>query len=161
MRLETPHSQIFNRTETHLRLDRSCSVLPRVLRLFPAPSSKHAAPADDDEKRSLPTTSSRTLSSPPTKSADSSAHRPARSSDHRHRGQFPHRRRQQSYPTGTLPPRDQRWRRGKAQRQFAFESALVGKNCVALTDIPLDNHDYGSIGTQTWGGACVLAEMIA
>lgn len=32
---------------------------------------------------------------------------------------------------------------------------------VDLTDIPLDNHDYASVGAQTWGGACVLAEMIA
>jgi predicted nicotinamide N-methyase len=49
---------------------------------------------------------------------------------------------------------------GKIQRQFAFESTLAGNICVALTDIPLDNHDYGSVGAQTWGGACVLAEMI-
>ena len=50
---------------------------------------------------------------------------------------------------------------GKVQRQFAFDSALAGTISVALTDIPLDNHDYGSVGAQTWGGACVLAEMIA
>ncbi|KAF8880896.1 hypothetical protein CPB84DRAFT_1828157 [Gymnopilus junonius] len=31
---------------------------------------------------------------------------------------------------------------------------------VELTDIPLDNRDYGSVGAQTWGGACVMAEMI-
>jgi predicted nicotinamide N-methyase len=31
---------------------------------------------------------------------------------------------------------------------------------VHLTDVPLDNRDYGSVGAQTWGGACVLAEMI-
>ncbi|TFK62112.1 hypothetical protein BDN72DRAFT_849045 [Pluteus cervinus] len=32
---------------------------------------------------------------------------------------------------------------------------------VHLRDIPLDNADYGSLGAQTWGGACVLAELIA
>ncbi|KAJ3496918.1 hypothetical protein NMY22_g19752 [Coprinellus aureogranulatus] len=31
---------------------------------------------------------------------------------------------------------------------------------VVLRDVPLDNHDYGSVGAQTWGGACVLSEMI-
>lgn len=31
---------------------------------------------------------------------------------------------------------------------------------VKLTDISLDNEDYGSVGAQTWGGACVLSEMI-
>ena len=50
---------------------------------------------------------------------------------------------------------------GKVQRRFTFESALAGPIHVDLTDIPLDNHDYGSVGAQTWGGACVLAEMIA
>ena len=50
---------------------------------------------------------------------------------------------------------------GKVQREFTFQSTLLGKICVALTDIPLDNHDYGSVGAQTWGGACVLAEMTA
>lgn len=49
---------------------------------------------------------------------------------------------------------------GKVQRRFTFESTLAGKICIDLTDIPLDNHDYGSVGAQTWGGACVLAEMI-
>lgn len=31
---------------------------------------------------------------------------------------------------------------------------------VHIRDVPLDNRDYGSVGAQTWGGACVLAEMI-
>ena len=31
---------------------------------------------------------------------------------------------------------------------------------VTLRDVPLDNNDYGSVGAQTWGGACVLSEMI-
>ena len=50
---------------------------------------------------------------------------------------------------------------GKVQHRFTFESALARKIHVDLTDIPLDNHDYESVGAQTWGGACVLAEMIA
>jgi predicted nicotinamide N-methyase len=32
---------------------------------------------------------------------------------------------------------------------------------VNLTDVPLVNAEYESVGAQTWGGACVLAEMIA
>ncbi|KAH6869352.1 hypothetical protein BKA70DRAFT_375824 [Coprinopsis sp. MPI-PUGE-AT-0042] len=31
---------------------------------------------------------------------------------------------------------------------------------VNLRDVPLDNQDYGSVGAQTWGGACVMAEMV-
>ncbi|KAJ2924834.1 hypothetical protein H1R20_g12250, partial [Candolleomyces eurysporus] len=31
---------------------------------------------------------------------------------------------------------------------------------VSLRDVPLDNQDYGSVGAQTWGGACVLSEMV-
>ena len=50
---------------------------------------------------------------------------------------------------------------GKMQRRFTFQSTLAGEIHIALTDIPLDNHDYASVGAQTWGGACVLAEVIA
>jgi len=32
---------------------------------------------------------------------------------------------------------------------------------VQLTDVALRNDDFGSVGAQTWGSACVLAEMIA
>ncbi|KAJ7029711.1 putative methyltransferase-domain-containing protein [Mycena alexandri] len=32
---------------------------------------------------------------------------------------------------------------------------------IALRDIPLENGDFNSVGAQTWGGACVLSEMIA
>jgi hypothetical protein len=32
---------------------------------------------------------------------------------------------------------------------------------VELTDLALRNDDFGSVGAQTWGSACVLAEMIA
>ncbi|KAF7791143.1 hypothetical protein EIP86_002154 [Pleurotus ostreatoroseus] len=31
---------------------------------------------------------------------------------------------------------------------------------VQITDIPLDNQNYDSVGAQTWGGACLLADMI-
>ncbi|TFK47427.1 hypothetical protein OE88DRAFT_1666207 [Heliocybe sulcata] len=47
---------------------------------------------------------------------------------------------------------------GIISRNFTFNQ---GKIQVQLTDIPLDNHDYSSVGAQTWGGACVLSEMIA
>ncbi|KAG0696771.1 hypothetical protein DFH29DRAFT_991626 [Suillus ampliporus] len=50
---------------------------------------------------------------------------------------------------------------GTITRNFIFGS-MDGQRRVEtqLTDIPLDNDDYGSVGAQTWGGACVLAEMI-
>jgi predicted nicotinamide N-methyase len=32
---------------------------------------------------------------------------------------------------------------------------------IIVRDVPLENQDYGSVGCQTWGGACVLSEMIA
>jgi hypothetical protein len=31
---------------------------------------------------------------------------------------------------------------------------------VQLGDAPLENHDFTSVGAQTWGSACVLADMI-
>lgn len=31
---------------------------------------------------------------------------------------------------------------------------------VRITDMPLDNQDYSSVGAQTWGGACLLSDMI-
>lgn len=59
----------------------------------------------------------------------------------------------------------------KLHRRFSFQSPMIDSDShvqittrtihVDLTDIPLDNHDYASVGAQTWGGACVLAEMIA
>ena len=65
----------------------------------------------------------------------------------------------------------------KLHRRFSFESPVPVSTPTAgdidsdkimtravhvdLTDISLDNHDYASVGAQTWGGACVLAEMIA
>ena len=38
---------------------------------------------------------------------------------------------------------------------------LGGGVRVQLTDVALRNDDFGSVGAQTWGSACVLAEMIA
>ncbi|KIJ59379.1 hypothetical protein HYDPIDRAFT_162493 [Hydnomerulius pinastri MD-312] len=49
---------------------------------------------------------------------------------------------------------------GTVQRVFSFDSVIAGKIEVQLTGIPLENQDYGSLGAQTWGGACVLSEMI-
>jgi hypothetical protein len=31
---------------------------------------------------------------------------------------------------------------------------------VVLRDVPLESADFSSVGAQTWGGSCVLAEMI-
>lgn len=31
---------------------------------------------------------------------------------------------------------------------------------VQLTDVPLENQDYASVGAQTWGSACLLSEML-
>ena len=55
---------------------------------------------------------------------------------------------------------------GVITRQFVFdrgeacEGAEEATITVELTDVPLDNQDYGSVGAQTWGGACIMAEMI-
>lgn len=49
---------------------------------------------------------------------------------------------------------------GVVQRNFSFQSNAAGTIEIQLTDIPLDNGNYHSLGSQTWGGACVLAEMI-
>ncbi|KAJ3893971.1 hypothetical protein GG344DRAFT_42092 [Lentinula edodes] len=52
---------------------------------------------------------------------------------------------------------------GTVRRHFEFDS---GRIQITLSDVPLStnasNGDYfGSVGAQTWGGACVLAEEIA
>jgi len=31
---------------------------------------------------------------------------------------------------------------------------------ITITDLPLNNNDFGSVGVQTWGSACVLSEML-
>ncbi|KAJ7488434.1 putative methyltransferase-domain-containing protein [Mycena latifolia] len=49
---------------------------------------------------------------------------------------------------------------GVIDRAFAFPS-VHGDISITLRDIPLDNGDFASVGAQTWGGACVLAEIIS
>ncbi|KAK7036443.1 hypothetical protein VNI00_011640 [Paramarasmius palmivorus] len=62
---------------------------------------------------------------------------------------------------------------GVITREFVFRAAPRGsisslpthsrypeRVTVKLTDCPLDNADFRSVGAQTWGGACVLAEEI-
>ncbi|TFK38832.1 putative methyltransferase-domain-containing protein [Crucibulum laeve] len=52
---------------------------------------------------------------------------------------------------------------GIITRDFVFTAAHLGEPssvAVKLRDTPLDNADYGSVGAQTWGGACVMSEMI-
>ncbi|KAK0477850.1 hypothetical protein IW261DRAFT_1551841 [Armillaria novae-zelandiae] len=46
---------------------------------------------------------------------------------------------------------------GIIRRDFVFPPGTIE---VRLTDVPLENQDFGSVGAQTWGGACVLAEAI-
>ncbi|KIN99307.1 hypothetical protein M404DRAFT_1004797 [Pisolithus tinctorius Marx 270] len=49
---------------------------------------------------------------------------------------------------------------GTVERTFSFGSDEIGRIDIRVMDIPIENQDYGSVGAQTWGGACVLAEMI-
>lgn len=52
---------------------------------------------------------------------------------------------------------------GTRSRVFAFTSDAPEDGSdikVQLTDLPLDNQDYSSVGAQTWGGACLLADLI-
>ncbi|KAK0479052.1 putative methyltransferase-domain-containing protein [Armillaria luteobubalina] len=46
---------------------------------------------------------------------------------------------------------------GVIRRDFVFSPGAIE---VRLTDVPLENQDFGSVGAQTWGGACVLSEAI-
>ncbi|KAA1472455.1 hypothetical protein DENSPDRAFT_182576 [Dentipellis sp. KUC8613] len=48
---------------------------------------------------------------------------------------------------------------GTLTRTFTFGSGPDAVH-VQLTDAPLSNGDFGSVGAQTWGGACVLAELL-
>ncbi|KIY52777.1 hypothetical protein FISHEDRAFT_34563 [Fistulina hepatica ATCC 64428] len=63
---------------------------------------------------------------------------------------------------------------GTVVRDYSFFTPVCGTDavnvkvkdglhevCASLTDIALDNDDFSSVGAQTWGGACVLAEAIA
>jgi predicted nicotinamide N-methyase len=49
---------------------------------------------------------------------------------------------------------------GVITRVLTFPSKL-GLISLSLKDLPLENGDLASIGSQTWGGACVLAELLA
>lgn len=52
---------------------------------------------------------------------------------------------------------------GIRSRIFAFPSRRTQKTeivKVQINDLPLDNQDYSSVGAQTWGGACLLADII-
>lgn len=52
---------------------------------------------------------------------------------------------------------------GTRSRMFVFGDQPGGRTAdvrVPLTDLPLDNQDYTSVGAQTWGGACLMADMI-
>lgn len=56
---------------------------------------------------------------------------------------------------------------GKITRDFTFSHR--SPECwpdpnpltIRITDISLDNDNFGSMGAQTWGGACVLSDLIA
>ena len=55
---------------------------------------------------------------------------------------------------------------GTVSRSFVFHTAgRHGVSSQAITvelkDVPLDNHDYRSVGGQTWGSGCIMADMIA
>jgi len=49
---------------------------------------------------------------------------------------------------------------GKLTRAFTFGQPPSPLIHVQVTDIPLENQDYTTLGAQTWGGAHVLAEII-
>ena len=50
---------------------------------------------------------------------------------------------------------------GTRSRVFAFDDPSDGGSIkVRLTDLPLDNQDYTSLGAQTWGGACLMADLL-
>ncbi|KZT06724.1 uncharacterized protein LAESUDRAFT_743286 [Laetiporus sulphureus 93-53] len=48
---------------------------------------------------------------------------------------------------------------GTVTRVFRFQYSDVPVE-VQLTDVPLENQDYASVGAQTWGSACLLAETM-
>jgi len=48
---------------------------------------------------------------------------------------------------------------GTVTRVFRFQHDHVPIE-VQLTDVPLENQDYASVGAQTWGSAYLLAEML-
>lgn len=48
---------------------------------------------------------------------------------------------------------------GTVTRVFRFHDGQIPIE-VQLTDVPLENQDYSSVGAQTWGSACLLADML-
>ncbi|TFY68422.1 hypothetical protein EVJ58_g1029 [Rhodofomes roseus] len=48
---------------------------------------------------------------------------------------------------------------GTITRTFRFQNGDTPIE-VQLTDVPLENQDYPTVGAQTWGSACLLAEML-
>jgi predicted nicotinamide N-methyase len=57
---------------------------------------------------------------------------------------------------------------GKVTRDFVFDYHPIkhesGKSTpltIHITDLSLDNDNFGSVGAQTWGGSCVLSDLIA
>lgn len=46
---------------------------------------------------------------------------------------------------------------GAINREFTFGDGLIH---VTVNDAPLENQRFESVGAQTWGGACVLSELI-
>ncbi|KAH6901067.1 hypothetical protein BKA70DRAFT_1524694 [Coprinopsis sp. MPI-PUGE-AT-0042] len=43
---------------------------------------------------------------------------------------------------------------------MSSEGKEAGMISIHLRDVPLDNQGYGCVGAQTWGWACVMAEMV-
>ena len=46
---------------------------------------------------------------------------------------------------------------GAINREFTFGDGLIH---VIVNDVPFENQCFESVGAQTWGGACVLSELI-
>ncbi|CAL1710522.1 unnamed protein product [Somion occarium] len=49
---------------------------------------------------------------------------------------------------------------GTVSRVFVFPYGANPLMRVQIRDAPLENHDFHSVGAQTWGSACLLAEMM-
>ncbi|KAF8479862.1 hypothetical protein JB92DRAFT_2822493 [Gautieria morchelliformis] len=50
---------------------------------------------------------------------------------------------------------------GTVTRTLTFPLLGMDEFTVILRDAPLESSDFSSVGAQTWGGSCILAEMIA
>ncbi|KAF7760635.1 hypothetical protein Agabi119p4_10044 [Agaricus bisporus var. burnettii] len=57
---------------------------------------------------------------------------------------------------------------GQLTREFVFDYHPIERDLgtsiplsINITDISLDNDNFGSMGAQTWGGSCVLSDLIA